>query len=282
MNTVIRYGLYGAVVYGLLVLAVFILQRRMLYFPDQRRPAAQALPAMGLRFWPGDGEAYRGLVDARPSDTFHGTVIAFHGNAGSARDRLYFRSALHPLGYRVILAEYPGYAGRPGKINQTVLVRDAVETINQARAEFGAPVYVLGESLGCAVAAAATAAAPVPPDGLILITPWASLPDLAQSLYWYLPARLLTLDRFDSVGNLRAYDGPVAMAMALKDEVIPNKHTMKLFNALTAPKRLWQFRGAGHNSWPTGADEPWWREAMEFVASNRPKVTGRQSRTTSR
>ncbi len=267
MNTTIRICLYAAVGYGLLVLLVFVLQRKMIYFPDRGRPAADAVRTMGLRYWPDDGTGYKGFVSARASDHFRATVIAFHGNAGSAWQRDYFIHALQPLGYRVILAEYPGYGGRSGEINETALVRDAKDTIKQAREAFNAPIYLLGESMGCGVAAAAAASPDISTAGLILITPWDSLPDLAQSLYWYLPARMLTRDRFDSVLNLQSYDYPVAVAIAQNDEVIPGKHSLRLYHALRAPKRLWQFQGAGHNSWPTQPNAPWWREAMDFVSS---------------
>jgi alpha-beta hydrolase superfamily lysophospholipase len=267
MNTALKICLYVAVGYGLLVLLVFLLQRKMIYFPDRQRPSANAIRAMGLRYWPDDSEAYKGFVSARTSDNLRGTVIAFHGNAGSAWHRDYFIHALQPLGYQVILAEYPGYSGRPGKINETVLVQDAVATIKQAQEAFGAPIYLLGESMGCGVAAAAAASPDISSAGLILITPWDSLPDLAQTLYGYLPARMLTRDRFDSLSNLQSYDHPVAVAIAQHDEVVPNKHSLRLYHALTAPKRLWQFQGAGHNSWPTQAKAPWWHEAMDFVTS---------------
>jgi len=266
MNTAIKICFYAAVGYSLLVLLIFVLQRRMIFFPDRERPTADVLHTMGLGYWPDDSGAYKGLICARASNHFRGTVIAFHGNAGSARHRDYFIHALQPLGYRVILAEYPGYGGRPGKLNESALVQDAVDTIKQARVAFSAPIYLLGESMGCGVAAAAAAAPDISTAGLILITPWDSLPDLAQTLYWYLPARLLTRDRFDSVCNLQSYDRPVAMAIAQNDEVVPNKNSMRLFHSLTAPKRLWQFQGAGHNSWPTDPCAPWWREAMDFVA----------------
>jgi alpha-beta hydrolase superfamily lysophospholipase len=265
MNTAIRFCVFATVGYGLLVMLVLILQRRMIYFPDHERPNRDTVRAMGLRYWPDDSAAYKGFVSAQASNDFRATVIAFHGNAGSAWQRDYFIHALQPLGYRVILAEYPGYGGRPGVINEATLVQDALVTIKQAQTTFNAPIYLLGESMGCGVAAAAAAAPDISTAGLILITPWDSLPDLAQSLYWYLPARRLVRDRFDSVRNLQSYDRPVAMAIAQSDEVVPNKHSLRLFHALTAPKRLWQFHDAGHNSWPTQADSPWWREVMDFV-----------------
>jgi hypothetical protein len=46
-------------------------------------------------------------------------MIIFHGNAGSARDRLYYIEPLERLGYRIILAEYPGYEARAGHPRQT-------------------------------------------------------------------------------------------------------------------------------------------------------------------
>ena len=77
-----------------------------------------------------------------------------------------------PLGYRVLLAEYPGYGARKGELSEETFVRDAKETLRVASERYGGPLYLLGESLGCAVAAAAAKDSPVEIDGLILITPW--------------------------------------------------------------------------------------------------------------
>jgi pimeloyl-ACP methyl ester carboxylesterase len=269
MHSILRLCLFAAIGYGLLVLLVFVMQRRMIYAPEGSRPAADALQAMELRVWQAADGDFRGYVSrVDPSTPFLGTVVAFHGNAGSAWQRDYFIRALQPLGYRVILAEYPGYGGRPGETNETTFVRDAIGTVSKAREAFGAPIFLLGESMGCGVAAAVAAACPdIDASGLILITPWDSLPDLAQTHYWYLPARMLTIDRFDCVRNLRSFKRPVAVAVAKNDTVVPNKHSLRLYDSITAPKRLWEFQGAGHNSWPTGADAPWWREAMDFITT---------------
>jgi alpha-beta hydrolase superfamily lysophospholipase len=267
MNSLIKFCLCAAIGYGLLVLLVFLMQRRMIYAPESGQPADDAVKAMGLSFWPGTDGDFRGFTGADPPVQSRGTVVAFHGNAGSAWQRDYFIHALQPQGYRVILAEYPGYGGRPGETNETAFVDDAITTIKKARSMYGGPIYLLGESMGCGVAAAAAACPDLDTFGLILITPWDSLPDLAQTHYWYLPARMLTIDRFDSVRNLKSFDRPVAMIIARNDTVVPNKHSLRLFHSLTAPKRLWEFADAGHNSWPTGADASWWREALDFVTA---------------
>ncbi len=263
MSTAIRYTSYICIGYALLTLAVYLLQRNMLYFPDRGKPSAEHLAAFGLSFWP-DASGYKGLV-GNHTDRTKGTVIAFHGNAGAAWHRYFVSQALTPLGYRVILAEYPGYGGRPGKMNEESFVTDARAIIQAVQNEFGGPVFLFGESMGCGVAAAAANDPTMAVAGLILVTPWDTLPNLAQTHYWYLPARWLVKDRYDSIQNLREFDRPVAVAMAENDNIIPNKHTLSLFEALTAPKRLWRFVNAGHNSWPTGPNEKWWGEVMEFI-----------------
>jgi alpha-beta hydrolase superfamily lysophospholipase len=265
MTTALRYAAYIGIGYALLMLAVYVLQRNLLYFPDRDKPTAEQLAATGLSFWPNESD-YRGLV-AGDSAESKGTVIAFHGNAGSARHRYYVAHGLAPLGYRVIIAEYPGYGGRSGKMSEKSFVADAQAIIAAARKDFGNPIYLFGESMGCGVAAAVAHTPSGTVSGLILVTPWDSLANLAQTHYWYLPARWLAKDRFDSVKNLHPFTRPVAVAMAENDTVIPNKHTLRLYAMLNAPKRLWRFENAGHNSWPTGPNEQWWREAMGFIAA---------------
>ena len=175
--------------------------------------------------------------------------------------------ALTPLGYRVLLAEYPGYGGRSGMPSETALVADAKETVELAYQEFGQPIYLWGESLGCGVATAVAADTSIAIEAVVLVTPWDSLPNLAQSIYWFFPARWLVMDRFDNVKNLRGYTGPVAVILAGQDEVIPTQRGQRLYDAVTSNKKLWVFELAGHNSWPVQPRESWWKEVMVYVSA---------------
>ena len=56
--------------------------------------------------------------------------------------------------FRVILAEYPKYGGRPGKVGEKSFVAAGLETVRLAQKQYREPLYLLGESLGCGVAAA--------------------------------------------------------------------------------------------------------------------------------
>lgn len=247
------------------------MQRKLLYFPD---PIAsiQAVPwAEGefLEPWPEVGEGFRGYV-GRPLSgrtPCRGTIVVFHGNAGSARDRGYYPQALATRGYHVVLAEYPGYGGRAGEPSEAVLIQDGRKTARRALADWGGPLWLWGESLGAAVAAGVAADHTLPVTGVALITPWDRLTDLAQSLYWYLPARWLLHDRYDTIAALRHFTGPVAVLIAERDEIIPTRHSQRLYEALQAPKQRWVFAGAGHNNWPADPEAAWWDEVLEWFGA---------------
>ena len=149
MQFVFRTFLFFVVGYSILVTAAFIWQRKMIYFPDREKPMESEVHAVGLRFWPNNSDVYRGFIAADPPAESKGTVIVFHGNAGGAWHRNYYVHALVPLGFNVVLAEYPGYGGRGGDPSESNFVNDARTTIRLARETHGGPLYLWGESLGC-------------------------------------------------------------------------------------------------------------------------------------
>jgi len=260
---ILLYGLAGYVIF---LSAIFIFQRKLLYLPEKfQLPETLALEE-GLLYWP-RSKNFRGFIGRPEPVEAKGTVIVFHGNAGAAYHRSFYVKALAAQNLRVILAEYPGYGGRAGKPGEDVLVRDAIETLRLAYREYGAPLFVWGESLGAGVACSAVSKTSIPVEGLVLFLPWDSLPDLAQTHYWYLPARWMVLDRYNNVDNLRSFAGKVAVILAEDDEVIPVQHGKRLYDSITTKKKLWLFKGARHNDMPVGAGLAWWEEVVEFISS---------------
>ena len=264
----VKILLYIFFAYLLFLVMTFFVQRRLLYLPDRRVPSKMHIQTSGLRFWPARDQAHRGFIGPEQATEYSGTVIVFHGNAGAAWNRDFYIQELEPLGFRVVLAEYPGYGGRSGKMSEKNFLADAKTTVRLVYQEYGNPIFLCGESLGCGVATGVVADSPVPIQGLILITPWDSLPNLAQTIYWYLPARRLVFDKYDNIRNTRGFQGPVAVILVEHDEIIPKRHGMRLYEALAAPKKLWVLKGESHNTWPRMSDALWWREAMEFIAKN--------------
>jgi alpha-beta hydrolase superfamily lysophospholipase len=261
--------LHLPVYYLIFASGMYFLQDYFIYYPEKTDSnfIEKAAKNNNLRVWPGNVESYRGFVSPPAPQKVRGTIIVFHGNAGSALDRLYYVHALSRLGYRVILAEYPGYGSRPGKPGEKQFTADAVKTIRLAAKQFGHPLFLLGESLGCGVVCAAVAQSDIPIEAVGLITPWDSLLNLARDKYWFLPVRWILKDTYDNVTNLADYRGPVAVFIAGQDEIIPPRLANRLYETLRQPKYLWTFQKSGHNSWPSGPHEPWWGEMMSFLHS---------------
>ncbi|HYQ91479.1 MAG TPA: alpha/beta fold hydrolase, partial [Candidatus Competibacteraceae bacterium] len=194
-----------------------MIQDYFLYFPA--KAAVADVVSSQLHAWPAAAD-FRGLV-AEPATPARGTVIIFHGNAGHAGHRDFYAAALTRLGWRVILAEYPGYGPRDGPLGERSLVEDAEQTVLRARQLYRVPLLVIGESLGAGVAAAASARQPDKIDGLLLITPWDRLENVATYHYRWLPVGWLLRDRYDSVANLASYHQPVVVAIAERDDIVP-------------------------------------------------------------
>lgn len=268
----VRALLFLAVLGAAGLALAWLLQRRLLYFPERAgRAAAEARARrLGLEPWTTPAGALVGWRLRTPGA--RGRVVVFHGNAGSALDRTYIAAALAraspavPLD--VYLAEYPGYGPCPGTPSEPALRRAAREAIAAARGEGTGPLLVLGESLGSAVAALATAEDAGAVDGVALVTPLAGVPAVARRHYPGVPAVLLR-DTWRSDLALARYRGPVAFVVAGRDEVVFADLGVALHDAYPGPKRMWVDPDATHNAvdWRPALGR--WRELVEFLAGAR-------------
>lgn len=245
------------------------LERHLLYHPGQESigEIQQYTANNGLQMWPAQGETYQGIISWKEPIRFKGTAVVFHGNGGPAVFRGFYVAALEARGYRVVLAEYPGYGGRPGEPSEKTIVADARQTALRVLRDFGGPLYLWGESMGCGVASALSTDPELHPRGVVMLTPWDSLSNEGKAKVPWLPVRLLLHDTYDNVANLRHYKGPVAVIMSRRDEVIPNRLTERLYRSLSQPKKLWVFETAGHNDWPHSPELVWWDEVTDFLDS---------------
>lgn len=242
-------------------------QDRLIYYPDNPPLAAALAEARGrgLAPWPGEND-YRGLL-REPEGAARGTVVLFHGNAGHAGHRDWYADELNRLGLRLILAEYPAYGPRSGKLGEASLVADAAATLALVRRCFPGPLLLAGESLGAGVAAAVAQRADA--SALLLITPWDDMRNVARHHYPWLPAGWLLRDRYDNVANLSGYRGRVAVIIAERDSIVPPMLGRALFDTLSEPRRLWVIPAADHNDWMEHVDEAWWRSVVGFLLEAR-------------
>jgi len=242
------------------------MQNRFLYFPSAEWPTEQMLRYENVKLWQAADKDYQGLIAAQEATAPNGTLVLFHGNGGTALDRGFYLKPFMDLGFRVVLAEYPKYGGRPGKVGEKPFVTDGFKTVRLAYEQYGDPLYLVGESLGCAVAAAIARQTSVTVAGIILITPWDTLAAVAKSLFPFLPVQLVLTDKYDSIENLKLFKNKIAVVGAERDEILPIKHAVNLYNHLPEDrKRMWIIKGAGHNDWPMYTDASLFREVTDFV-----------------
>lgn len=247
-------------------------QEGMLFYPEQAplETVRREARAAGFRLWPDEGDRYRALL-AEPAGPVLGTCLIWHGNAGSARQRDYLAAPLLRMGMRVVVAEYPGYGARPrGSLREAALAAEARQLTTEVQRHFGGPVFVIGESLGAALAAAVAGDPALAVSGVMLFTPWFDLAGVARVHYPWLPVGLLLRDRFDNATALRNYRGPVMVVTAGSDEIIPAAEGQRLYQMLSSQsKRLHEIPGARHNDWVERITADDWREWLRFVSGKR-------------
>jgi alpha-beta hydrolase superfamily lysophospholipase len=274
--------LFACLVIALALLYVF--QRRLIYFPT-RVSHAQWEDEVRTIFGPQASvlAPYDALViEPRGGTPVAGTAVWFHGNAGLALDRETFVPVFLERGLRLILAEYPGYGARDGAPTETALVDDASALYATVVQRYGdKPLLLIGESLGGGVAVQVAARRTVrPPSRLVLLTPFLSVAETAARVYWFLPARYLVRDKFDSVGQLANYAGPIAILVAGKDQVVGASQGRELAQRARARGEVisMEIAEAGHSSWPALLTEAQWSELLglpALAASGMASAAGR-------
>ncbi len=173
-------------------------------------------------------------------------VIYFGGNAERIEDMRDEFARWFPDS-STYLVPYRGYGASEGQPSQEALLSDALAVYDQVRArQPGAPITVIGRSLGSAVASYVASQRPV--TKLVLVTPFDSLTTVVQSHYPWLPARWILSDQYPSVDYLSRYAGPLLVIRAGNDQVVPPASTDQLLARLPRPAQVLALPQADHSS----------------------------------
>lgn len=220
VTLVVFYGLFGAVIY--------VAQERMMFFPKGEALAACNLPA-GVRIWE-QGDT-RGLLAA---DGRERLLVFFHGNAESACDWRYLGvNHLNPLGYDVLVVEYPGYSGDERTPSKQGLLEAMAAAGEWAERRYD-NITVMGYSMG--TGAASVFARDYEVDQVFLFAPYDSIYNVAFGMGLAYPRFLLRND-FDNVAALKMVDAPIYIVHGEADIVVPTEASKRLFDALQAAGR---------------------------------------------
>lgn len=244
--TVVAFAILLLVV--LLVTALLVArQDKLIFFPDGRRraePAQYGLAAEALSLRAADGVVLDGWWIRGAGKT---ALVYYPGNAGNIGDRLERTKLLAgALGLDVFLVDYRGYGRSGGSPTEEGLYADGL-AVYEAAVSKGFPaerIVLFGESLGCAVAVETALRKPC--AGLILEAPFLSVAAMARHHYPGIPAFFIRL-RFDSDEKIARLTVPKLIAQAERDEIVPPRQTMRLFELAAPPKTYFVIQGASHN-----------------------------------
>lgn len=239
----------GLAVYGGIVGGLFIFQRRLLYRPRRTRPALNDLALLGVcevELATADGLRLNSwYLPPRPGCP---VIAYFHGNGGNIGYRNERLRRFAQQGYGVLLAEYRGYGGNPGRPCERGLFADG-EAALDFLADSGVTPHRLvlwGESLGSGVAVYLAATRDI--AALVLEAPFTSVAAAAQRQYPFVPAICLVRDRFDSLSRIARVTAPLLILHGERDRVVPVRHGRALLAAATAPREGWFCPEASHET----------------------------------
>jgi uncharacterized protein len=272
-----------------LKIAVLILEPRLTFYPARTYPATPrslGLPFEDVRLRTGDGVVIHGwfIPGSVQTSGTRLTLLVFHGNAENIGGGLDLAARARTAGYNLLLVDYRGYGESAGQPTESGLYRDgrAALAYLRTRSDVDASrIVVWGRSIGSAVAvdvasgdaeagASGTAGA-LRPAGVILESPFSSVPDLLRDGgHWLLLglSRFGTY-RFDSAARMPRVVSPVLIIHGTADEIVPMSLGRRLYDLAPGRRTFVPIEGGGHNDlWIFHADEVW-GAAKAFLESLR-------------
>jgi len=232
--------------YVALCVLLYFFQNKLVFFPTRelaRTPDSIGLDWEDIWLVTEEGQQVHAWLVEHPEA--RGVAVYCHGNAGNIGDRMHTLRMLHAARLSTLIFDYTGYGQSGGEVGEEVSYSSARAAEKFARESLAAERIVLvGRSLGAAVAV--RLASERAPDALVVQSGFLSLADVASDLYPWLPARLITGERFPSKDLIGDVNCPVLVAHGTDDRTIPTAHGEGLFAAAAEPKTFVPVAG-GHN-----------------------------------
>jgi uncharacterized protein len=238
-----------AAIYLVGLTLLYFRQREMLFpIPPVGRtaPAAAGLPqAEEDVLTTTDGEKV--IIWHVPPKSGRPVVLFFPGNGDFLAGRVGRFRAITSDGTGLIALSYRGYAGSTGSPSEEGLLRDAAAAYAFTAQRYSPDrIVAWGFSLGTGVAVAIASEHPV--VKLILEAPYTSTVDVAASLFWFVPVRLLMRDPFHSDRRITNVTAPLLIMHGENDQAIPILFGERLFALAHEPKQFVRLPGGGHDN----------------------------------
>lgn len=219
---------------------VYRIQNDLLYTPILRANNSEVLTAFGME--PVTVSTEDNIILTGwwlPPTSQDKVIVYFHGNGQIVTSSYHgIGSFAKEQGYGLLMAEYRGFAGHEGDVNEENLYYDAdlyMQWLTKERSYQPEDLIIVGGSLGTAMAA--RTARKYNPYAVILFAPFSSILDLAKDVYWYLPVSFLLTERFRSDLDIQNVHAPLLILHGKEDLIVPERYARTLYELSASRKK---------------------------------------------
>lgn len=181
-----------------------------------------------------------------------GALLNCHGNGGNLSHRAASIDRWQKeMGLAVLIFDYPGYGkshGRPSEAGCYAAADAAYDWLLNEQRVPAERILIYGGSLGGAVAV--DVGSRREHRGLVLVSTFASVHDMALQRFPWLPVRRLLHPRFDTIGKIERCRRPLFLAHGTADRVVAFSQGERLFARANEPKEFFRMEGLDHNHTP--------------------------------
>ncbi len=174
---------------------------------------------------------------------------------------------LQRLGLNVFIFDYRGYGQSAGRPDEQGTYQDIRGALTWLQRDGWSPEQMIffGRSLGAAVVV--QAALETPPAGVILETPFTSIPAMGKTHYplLYLLLGWLVDARYDNLAKISDLQSPLLIIHGEQDTICPPEMAEQLYERAPPPKDLFWIPGADHNSTLDQGGPRYWAAWRRFL-----------------
>ncbi|WP_232300493.1 alpha/beta hydrolase [Desulfonatronovibrio magnus] len=251
---------------------MYLFQHRMIYIPFSQIESDPEQIGLSYQevYLDSQGKEIHGWFI--PAENERGVILFCHGNAGNISHRLQTISIFNSLNMSTFIFDYQGYGKSSGRPGEKATYQDALAAwtyLTETRNIQENRIFIFGRSLGGAVAA--ELGARKSPAGIVLESTFTSVPDLGSELFRFLPVRLLSRFKYNTLEKVESFSAPVKIIHSQDDEIIPFHHGRTLYKASPEPRYFTEISG-GHNTGFMESIEEYTMALDEFFERYQPSA----------
>jgi alpha-beta hydrolase superfamily lysophospholipase len=210
---------------------------------------------------------------AKADDPAAPSLLYLHGARWNLTGSVQRIERWRRMGFNVLAIDYRGFGQSTAATpSEQLAYQDAEAAWDWLRAaEPGRPLYLVGHSLGGAIAAEVAIRRP-DASGVVLEATFTSIRDMVQHTAWrLLPVGLILTQEFDTLSKVPKIREPLLIVHGTNDHVVPYEMGERLYAAANAPKRFIRVEGGSHHNLTAVAGDQY-RAALAELFHVRPRA----------